>query len=206
MAGDLGHGWDTDAALRMAWRAARTHPTSLLSLPERADIAYFAIAVLLLESDAEPDRHAVWNRAVGAISGEAERVLREHGYSTRTNLPSRYFAAYWLGLRPPRDALEDSIIEPIAVRQMLAALPAYERRAIEALAEHGSYAAAADALGWSYNSIRHLLSDARAHCRVLWNYPDPPGRHWGQDKPGQPRKARAMHAIRERKRRRDRAA
>jgi len=198
----LPHGYDYLAVRRMAWKAARMHPTGVLRLPERADVAELAIIGRLYEPGDEPTRHDLFNTAVGAISVAAARELREHGYSTKTGRPMHGYAAWWQAPKPARDALEERIIERIAVHQIMAALPPYQRRALEALAAHGSYATAADAIGCTYNTMRRYLHLARQEFMTHWCYPDPPARHWGQDKPGHRTPRQAMTAIRDRQRRR----
>lgn len=209
MSTDLPWGWTPENVQHMAWRVARGHPTSVFSARERADVAYYAIVILLYESDTEPTRHQAFNAGMNQLTETVRRELKHHGYSTKTSRPLAPFAACWTGTRQPHDEMEEGIIERIAVHQVLRALPWYERRAIEALAEHGHYAPAADSLGVTYNSIRVYLRDGRRKAIALWVAPDPPPRRrWGRDSgnSGSARPIRSVMADRRKRARNRRAA
>lgn len=180
---DLPHGWDNNHLIRLAWRLARGHPATVLPMAERADIAYLAMVIALLEAETPPTTRELSDAGIQAIAHEVHAYFHDHGYSVRDRRTMPAFAAFWVSPPKPHDAWADAILEKIAVQQIMPALTLDQRTAIKAVAEYGNYASAADALGWSYYRLNFHLGKGRERARRLWHYPDTPPGHWAQSRP-----------------------
>jgi hypothetical protein len=76
------------------------------------------------------------------------------------------------------------VVDQLAVRQIRSALRPLHQVAFLALAAHGDYAEAADAVGYPYSSFTTLVSQARAAFLELWHEGEAPSRVWAVDRHG----------------------
>lgn len=180
----LPHGYDLSDAERMAWRCAWQRPAGMFRPAERMDLARHAIIVALHEAGQDPGLAALLSAGVNSISAAADREIREHGWSVKTGGPMRGFHAWWGGPRPTRDEMEDRIIDPIALRQILPLLHPSHRLALRLLAEHGNNRDAAEAAGWTVHTMKNYLSNGRREFADWWYWPDPPAPLWHPGHPG----------------------
>jgi len=181
------YGWRDSSVRGLAYRVARSMPVGVIPLRDRQDIAYYNMIVKLYEvhDDGAPEPTSTWlyNWGRQAVSAAVEKELREHGYSVKRGAPMRGYFTWWMGPARTSDELEDRVIEPIAVRQIVAALPCRDRQTLQAVADYGHITAAAEVMGWPRGTAYERLAGARLRAKRLWSYPDPPARQWANDPP-----------------------
>lgn len=183
---ELPHGYTVDDVAGIARYTARAARGAVVDDEELRDIAGVACVELLCAAEEPPalsELYRVAHRAVGAANrqemsfagldrdaaGKAERVT-----------PPRW-AAYWRGARALEAPWEEQLVDEIAVRQVMAALPARHQVVLRALATEGSYAGAMAMLGIPETTWRMRIGRARAEARALWHAPEPPSKHWAID-------------------------
>lgn len=165
-------------------RLARTACTADRSLAgdmtTRFDIARSAIALALIEADTPPTWHELVRAGWQAIYADIREARHMYGIprddtSSGVCSASRY-ATYWRPIQD--DPVEDRLVEALAVHQILDMLTDPYRDAVTALAVHGDYQAAADALGITYRALVGRLRTARRQARAWWFAPEtaPPSR------------------------------
>ena len=170
----VAHGYTLADAERIAGRAARDHPSSLLSHADRRDAGAHAVTVAILAAAERPHHHVLLRAASDAISRAVTAEKHHHGMN-RWHETAPRFARYWT--QPGPAPFEETVTERIAVRQVLGGLRPGQRRDLEALAGFGSQGAAARSLGTTAVTFRSRVSKARAAAAVLWFAPETaPGR------------------------------
>lgn len=179
MTSALPFGYNVSDADRLAHSAAWAVP-GVLPYRERHDAGRHAVIEALYEAEEDPGRPALYYAAVHAIDKARHRELSANGYSTVTHRTMRNHAAFWAGIRRPPDWLEESVIEPIALRQILAVLPSYQRLALRVLADAEDYDVAAETLGITRHTLKTEIYHARKTFKKHWYAPDlPPRRYSG---------------------------
>jgi hypothetical protein len=171
--------------------------------PERFEIAWAGVVDHLAGCEEPPESFDLYKAGQRAIGRASERELREHGVTRGSDglqaMPS--FDAYWAPRTgAPADA---TVVDRLAVWQIWPMLRPLHQMAFLALAAHGDYAAAAEAVGYPYNSFSTLVSQARAAFLELWHEGEAPSRIWAADKHGSGDpvlRARRVLASRRRKR------
>lgn len=187
MTEELPHGLDLDSLARMARHVAYTHPGRLLDVDECQDIAACALVEFLYAAESPPTRREMYQAASSAVGIANNRYLQFLGgnrNAARDGRPGepRGYATYWRV--NPVDSWEDEVIEKIAVKQVLEALPARHQATLRTLAEHGNYVAAREAAGVGQKAWNSRIATARARARELWFSPEPAAPQWGLDRPG----------------------
>jgi hypothetical protein len=95
---------------------------------------------------------------------------------------ARGFCRYWDDyLHHGAPSPEALLIDPLALAQIWPQLTLREQQALHALAETGSYDAAAAAIGISRDHFSSLLSRARHHFLTLWHEHERPSGLWRRD-------------------------
>ena len=170
----IAHGWTLADAERIAGRAARGHPSSLLPHADRRDTALHAVTEAILTAGDRPSVPVLLRAASDAISRAVTAEKHHHGMGRWHDTAPR-FARYWT--QPGPAPFEETVTERIAVRQVLAGIRPSWRRDLEVLAESGSHEAAARVLGTTVVTFRSRVSKARAAASALWFAPETaPGR------------------------------
>jgi transcriptional regulator with XRE-family HTH domain len=94
------------------------------------------------------------------------------------------FHRYWAVFGAPVPDFAPGVVERIAVRQIWPRLAPALRRALAALAVHGDYATAAQALGYPYPAFVSMISKGRTQFLALWHEHEAPSRLWIRDRHG----------------------
>lgn len=146
---------------------------------DQVETAWLGIVECLCSADQPPterDLHAAGTRA---LVEETKAWRRHHGIADTGDVGPR-FAAFWYD--PPRDPWEDRVVDRIALGQILAAIPAHQRDAFDALAKAGDYALAAQLLGIKYPALVARLRHARTEFLRSWYWPESAPRRRGTDR------------------------
>lgn len=167
------HGYSLADLHRLAVAACRADRSLASDAHTRYDVAWSAIAEHLAAADEPPGRHELVQVGWQAIYAEVREMRHMFGFrdkdgTTETASSPRY-RAYW---HQGPQWLEDGIVERLAVPQVVAQVPEVYRAALVALAVHGDYQAAADALGLKYSTLSQRLTVARRTARRLWFAPE----------------------------------
>lgn len=147
---------------------------------ERRDIAWSAIAEHLCAAEEPPHRQELIRVGWQAIYRHVRDGLRQRGYadgerdwsSDQPTMPR--FAQFWHAQVTPSH--EDRVAERIATAQVMATISGPYRDAVVALAVHGDYVEAADALGIKYTALTVRLSTARRQFLARWHEGETPYR------------------------------
>lgn len=199
---EIRDGWTVSDVEQLAAVAARTHYASTLHVADRQETASYAICTAILEATAPLTDRELLGVGRDAISRATADEYHHHGRAARDlSHAAPSFVRYWYGTGGAASPWEDDLIEGIAVGQITGILAARYVRDLQALADHGTYAAAARALGTTDATFRVRIGQARAAFRAWWfEHEDPPGM-WGSDRrAGSPRSRPVTHTIRARAR------
>jgi hypothetical protein len=217
---ELRHGYTLSEINRLAkvavWRDV-WHQS--LSLTDRQEIAWSAIAEHLYASDTKPSTGELVKAAWNALRAETEAQWHTHGVSRTAGVydgdqAMQGFNRYWFTFGRSTRGPEEPIIERMALAQIWEALPEKHRVLIAALAATDDYGQAAAALGRPRQSYVSMLARARTAFRELWHEGETPSRHWGTDRrrdpdaayhQTHPGRSAAAEMIRRRKRNRQAA-
>ncbi|MGH3477892.1 MAG: hypothetical protein ACRDQD_13750 [Nocardioidaceae bacterium] len=170
--------------------AARTATTIAVARggtwAESYDTAYSAIALHLYEATQAPPQWALVTAGCNAIHAEHTEHQHHHGYYRR-NLhgytwgagSSPAFVRYWAGARVLRCEYADTVVERMAVRQIMPRLARRHRRVLVALAVFdGDRVAVGRVLGMTPASVGAVLSTARRDFVVRWFEGETPRGVW----------------------------
>lgn len=170
--------------------------------PERFEIAWAGVVDHLTGCDEPPESFDLYKAGMRAIGRANDKELREHGITRSGDglraMPS--FDAYWAHKTSP--AADAAVVDRLAVWQIWPMLRPLHQMAFLALAAHGDYAQAAEAVGYPYSSFSSLISQARVAFLELWHEGETPSRTWAADKHGNgdpALRARRILAARRRK-------
>lgn len=182
------------------------------------ETAWFAIVEQLHMAEHWPPRHDLIRAGQQAINNLVKDEMHHAGYFKYKN----HGAAHGAGSMPafvtfwsvPPTTIEPRIIERTALEQIWPALTARQREAFTALAVHGDYVIAADALDIEPQTYRSLIGRARKEFFALWHEGETPSRIWRPDRRVASRETtdprelerRARYAEQKRAQRRERAA
>lgn len=162
---------DIDHMARAACLADRSHSSDMTT---RYDTAWSAIALALCEADEPPTRADLVRTGWQAIYADVKAMNRLYGVDSTNRAgeaaSAPRFVTYWTHI--PHDSASESLIERIAVWEILATLWDVEHDAVQALADHDDYQAAADSLGIAYKALIRNLNAGRTRFRRRWYAPD----------------------------------
>lgn len=148
---------------------------------DRHDAAWHAIAVRLYAAGDAPRPGELKRIGIRAINDHITDEGHHHGvdrntpYSGRESM--RAYRRYWWDITRATPSPENRIIERIALPQILSRLTPPARAAIDALAVHGDYQAAANALGLDYYTFTTRIRRARGLLLRLWHEGQRPPPH-----------------------------
>jgi DNA-directed RNA polymerase specialized sigma24 family protein len=157
------------------------------------DDEFFAAAVgaiveALYAADEPPTAGALIRVGRSAAADWNQRTIRARGINWRgAGRPhARYgeraakFVAYWhdSGVTAGHEA---AAVEHRALAEIWSRLTADEQATLAALAEHGDYQTAADAVGVPYRAFYHHVWSGRRRFRELWHEGESPSGQWRRD-------------------------
>ncbi|MEU6990320.1 hypothetical protein ABZ953_06615 [Streptomyces sp. NPDC046465] len=183
----VAHGFTLGDLHAMAVAACSADRSLASDARTRYDTAWSAIADALAVADGDdpPARTDLVRTGWQAIYAEVREMRHTFGFKDRDGTTGvatapRYVTYWTVRHHDP----EDGFIERLAVRQILPTLPGLYRDAVMALAVHGNYQDAADALGIGYTAFVARIRTARRRLHALWFAPEtaPPVR--GTDRRG----------------------
>lgn len=170
---EVRHGFTMQDLHTMAAQACRADRSLASDADTRYNTAWSAIAEHLCAAEEPPDRHELVQVGWQGIYREVREMRVMFGFKDRdgtTEVASApRFVQYWS--QPPLHPAE-GLVERMAVHQILAVLPEVDREAIVALAVHGDYQDAADAIGLKYSTLTQRLTLARRRFRAHWFAPE----------------------------------
>jgi DNA-directed RNA polymerase specialized sigma24 family protein len=178
----LRHGYTLDSLTRLAHHAARRKLYDYGTDPAtQFEVAFAAIAEHLYSAGQPPAPPDLVHAALTALS---------HHHGSRRQFLGlapdggtwRGFERYWQGVCAPADSPEDKIVDRIALAQIWPRLTPASRDAFTALAAHGDYQRAAQALGISYKTFKDRISEGRRQFLALWHDGEKPSRPWVRDR------------------------
>lgn len=148
---------------------------------DQADTAWSGIVEYLYSATDTPTERDLLAAGTQALVEDTKGYRKHHGLRDGGLIADGpRFAAYWY--QPPAEPWEDRVIERIAAEQIIAKVKPHELDAVLALAAHGDYQAAADALGLKYTALTVRLSGARKTFRQHWYAPEVAPRMKGTDR------------------------
>ncbi|MET7867947.1 hypothetical protein [Micromonospora taraxaci] len=154
---------------------------------ERYDTAWSAIAEALYATSNHVERHVLVAAGRKAVHRSADRYCQAHGYfrhkTSSGAASSPAFRTYWLDATRSAGSPEDGVVDQVAVTQIWPTLTEGQRSALFALAVHGSYEAAANALGLSRAAFKQLVSTGRRRFLRRWHQGETPSRLWRATRP-----------------------
>lgn len=158
--------------------AVKADRSMAMDYSDRWDIAWSTIAEHLCAAPHWPNRQDLIRAGWQGIYAAVREEYRQHGYADRTShtghASAPRFVRYWYN--PVQPSHEDRIVEGLALGQVLAPLPDTYRDALAALAVHGDYMLAAEALGISYKALVARIGVARRRVLGLWHEHETPYR------------------------------
>lgn len=178
-------GWtlaDLDDVVRRA--VTRTHQYRGCDADERYAAGWHAAAELLYTAAEPPDSRdlycAAWRAADYLTTRTAEEsgVSRSRGdaYTGRTDVPKWH--AYWTTVARHTASPEEPVVERLALAQIWPRLRPAHQAALQALAAHGDYQAAADSVGLRRDTFYAQVRHARNAVLALWWEGETPRRGW----------------------------
>lgn len=207
MIGTAPHGYSLEEIDALVRRGILRNPWyQAIDADERYATGWHAAVELLYTSDVPPAPrdliHAAWYAADTWTCRDAEahgvgrsRSQRDAG---RTDAPR--FHAYWF--RHSVGAVDDLVVERIALGQIWPQLSPTQQQAFQALAAYEDYRAAADALGVEYRTFCNQIRRARARFDELWMEGETPRKRWRDKRihaPGGQRSSLSTHIRRRRR-------
>ena len=171
----VAHGYTLGDLHAMAVAACSADRSLASDARTRYDTAWSAIAeaLTLADHDDPPARTDLVRTGWQAIYAEVREMRVMFGFKDRDGTTGvatapRYVTYWTVRHHDP----EDGFIERLAVRQILPTLPDVYRDAVIALAVHGTYQDAADALGIRYTAFVGRIRTARRRLHALWFAPE----------------------------------
>ena len=169
----VAHGYTMRDLDKLAVAACSYDRSMASDASTRYDVAWSAIAEALCSAAEPPQWHDLFTVGWRAIYAEVREMRHLFGQrdkdGTNEVASSQRFRQYWT--LPPVQP-DEGIAERLAVGQILATLKDHEREAVVALAVHGDYQAAADALGLKYSTLTQRMTTARKAFRAHWYAPE----------------------------------
>lgn len=180
------HGYtihDVNDLAAAAVRADRWHKAG--DTVDRHDAAWHAIAEHLCTTPAPPGRRELLSVAIRAIDAHVNTEMRHHGYNSADIGAGREaadgFQRFWFARNTPSP--EPAIVDRLALDQVWPILTPRQQEALHALAIHGSYQAAAHAIGATQATFNSLIIQGRRRFYRWWHqHETAPRSPWRRDR------------------------
>lgn len=143
--------------------------------------AWHGIVEHLYTADHPPRRTELMEAGRVALAADVKATMRHRGDRRDTRNNGARYAMYWEWAGRAVPSPEAGIVDRLALEQILPALTAGQRAAIEALAAAGDYDQAARLVG-SATGLKSQLMKGRRRFRELWHEGEVPSAHWGCDR------------------------
>jgi hypothetical protein len=187
---ELRWGYTVASLEGLARKAAYDSHWRFLPPVEKYEIAWSAIAEELYACDEAPSASALLRRGEKAIRQHVDDLGHSHGiyYAGHSSgriapgTPMPRFEKYWWSHALPTGSPEDRIVDELALQQIWSRLTKTHQSVLLALAVHGDYQRAADALNKSYKSIVTQIYTARKQFFRLWHQHETAPGVWGRDR------------------------
>jgi hypothetical protein len=182
---ELRHGYTLADIGGIARQAVDRCRAQVLDQSDRYDLAWSGIVEHLYAAETAPERVDLILAGQRAIWDEIDDRTRDAGYrvgqldSGPGEAPG--WRKYWTMHAAIVQSHEDSVVERIALQQILPRVRPLHRSTIIALAAHGSYQAAADGLDMPKGRLICYLASGRQRFRHWWHQGETPSGHWGND-------------------------
>ena len=198
---DLRQGYTLTDLHQMTRLAVHTARAGEGDWRDRYDTAWSAIAEALYSREHPAERHLLVAAGRKAVHRSADRYCQAHGYFRHKTASgaasSPAFRTYWLDTTRTTGSPEDGVVDRLALLQIWPTLTEGQRSALFALAVHGSYEAAADALGLSRAAFKQLVSTGRRAFLRRWHQGEAPSRLWRSTRARKDRRVPALHPLTE---------
>lgn len=185
------HGYtlgDLDRLSRIAGRRVHISAISMAwDMRERHELAWSGIAEALVLAEERPPTSRLVVAGRQAIYRGVRDDYRHHGVERRDPLAGMHsapaFASYWWWLHRGHETDHaGGIVDRAALAQIWPLLREIDRVSLAALAVHGTYQAAAAALGINYVAFKQRIILARRRFAIHWYRPGLPARPYGVDR------------------------
>lgn len=184
------HGYTVACIHGIARLAVHTAGAMASDWHERYDTAWSAIVEHLYSAEHWPPHHDLVRAGQLAVWDTISDVWHHHGYYKAKTIGSAAgpgsspaFQTYWWDIAGGvSKSFERRLVERHAVPQIMAMLIPRHRKVIVALAVHGDYQKAAEALGMPYVTFKGYVASARRRFFELWHEGEAPSRIWGVDR------------------------
>ena len=176
-------GWTLQTLDRLA-RAVVSNNMSWWPAGDRDDLyaaAWHGIVEHLYTTDEKPRRVDLMEAGRRALTEDVKATIRHHGARRDTSNTGQKYAMYWEWAGRATPSPESSIVDRLALEQILPALTPRQLDAIHTLAAAGDYEQAAVLFG-SATGLKSQLMHGRRRFRALWHEGEEPSGHWGCDR------------------------
>jgi hypothetical protein len=182
--GGIRGGWTLTDIDRLA-RAVVSNNRTWWPAGDRDDLyaaAWHGIVEHLYTADSPPRRTELMEAGRQALAQDVKATMRHHGARRDSSNNGQKYAMYWEWAGRAIPSHEAGIVERLALEQILPALTAGQRAAVEALAAAGDYETAARLVGTAQAGLKSQLMKGRRRFRELWHEGETPSGHWGCDR------------------------
>lgn len=179
------HGYTMADIDRAAGISVTRHRFSaFMDYDERRACAWHGVVVALYTAVDPPVFHDLIKAGLEALSFESNNHSRHHGNPGPDGVRMKAFHKYWLPVKYAySDGFSDRLCEQLSLRTALSTLTPTQYEALATLAAFDNdWRAAADALGWSRDSLSFHVRKGRERIAAVW-YGDetPPKRQYTGD-------------------------
>jgi hypothetical protein len=170
------HGYTMDDLHQAAIIATSTKRYLAADRHDLYQAAWDGIIDLLCEVTERPRRYDLVRAGQAAIQKLRDEFIHTYGYSRERGEvgAAAAFNKFWGHSPVLSSPVEDAVVERMASRQILAALPAHQRRALVARAAADTQQQAADLAMLTYSYMGQLVRDGRQAFMALWHQGETP--------------------------------
>lgn len=170
------HGYDMHDLHQAASTATATKRFLAANRDDLYQAAWDAVVDLLCEAHRPPTWYDLVRAGQVGIQKLRDEFVHTHGYNRATAQVGAApgFAKYWAHNPLWNSPVEEGVVERVALRQILAALPARQRTALTVRAAADSQQQAADLAGLTYAYMGQAVRESRAAVLALWHEGETP--------------------------------